>query len=189
MRSYSDPQLWSEVLSGSHDAWKYLVLRHKTLVYAVCAHMRLSQADAADCFQQTWTKLYQNRRQLSDPTRIASWLVTTARREAMRLNRQASRFVASEAGSEIDDGNPPPDKALETLELQAQLEEALKQIDQPCHKLLNLFFFADEDLTYEQIALEMGLAPNTLGAKKRRCLQKLREILSALGYEQERIEP
>jgi RNA polymerase sigma factor (sigma-70 family) len=189
VQTYSDEHLWQEIQAENQEAWKALVMRYKSLVYAVCTFMGLSQSDAADCFQQTWAQLFQHRRRLADPSRISSWLVTTARREAMHLQRQSRRFVDTQPSGEIHDPDPLPDRALEELELQAQLENALRQIDQPCRKLLNLFFFADEDMTYDQIAVEMGLAPNTLGAKRHRCLAKLREILSDLGYEQERNEP
>jgi RNA polymerase sigma factor (sigma-70 family) len=186
MKTKSDIELWREIQADSQDAWKVLVHRYKSLVYSVCSFMGLSQADAADCFQQTWSQLFQHRHRLDDPTRISSWLVTTARREAMHLQRKDRRYVDTEPTSELADSRSLPDSVLEELELQAQLEEALRQIDQPCNKLLSLFFFADQELSYDQIAAEMGLAANTLGAKRRRCLGKLRQLLSDLGYQQER---
>ncbi len=186
MKQFSDSELWVEIKAGNPGAWSILVNRYKSLVYSVCSYMGLSQVDAADCFQQTWSQLYQYRNRLEDPSRVSSWLVTTARREAMALQRSGRRFVNSEPSTEIDDSQARPDELLEELECQAQLEEALRQIDQPCHKLLHLFFFADEEFSYEQIAANMGLAANTLGAKRRRCLEKLRQILSSLGYSRER---
>lgn len=186
MKQCSDSELWVEIKAGNPQAWTILVNRYKSLVYSVCTYMGLSQVDAADCFQQTWSQLYQYRNRLEDPSRVSSWLVTTARREAMALQRLGRRFVDSEPTTEVDDSQPKPDEVLEELECQAQLEEALRQIDQPCQKLLHLFFFADEELSYERIAADMGLAANTLGAKRRRCLEKLRQILFELGYSHER---
>lgn len=186
MKQFSDSELWVEIKAGNPGAWTILVNRYKSLVYSVSTYMGLSQTDSADCFQQTWSQLYQYRDRLEDPSRVSSWLVTTARREAMALQRTGRRFVSYEPSAEINDPLPLPDKVLEELECQAQLEEALRQIDQPCQKLLHLFFFADDEFSYEQIAADMGLAANTLGAKRRRCLEKLRQILSALGYSHER---
>lgn len=186
MKNKSDLELWQEIQADSQEAWKVLLHRYKSLVYSVCTYMGLSQVDSADCFQQTWSQLYQYRNRLEDPSRVSSWLVTTARREAMALQRSSRRYVDSEPSTEVDDSQPLPDKVLEDLECQAQLEESLRQIDQPCRRLLYLFFFAEEEFTYDQIAAEMGLAANTLGAKRRRCLEKLRQILSALGYSHER---
>ncbi|MBK7142997.1 MAG: sigma-70 family RNA polymerase sigma factor [bacterium] len=186
MKTKSDVELWREIQAGDQAAWKVLVLRYKALVYSICSFMGLSQSDSADCFQQTWSQLFQHRHRLDDPSRISSWLITTARREAMHLQRMGRRYADAEPATEMQDTQALPDKVMEELELQAQLEEALRQIDQPCNKLLSLFFFADSDYSYDQIAAEMGLAPNTLGAKRRRCLEKLRQLLSDLGFEQER---
>jgi RNA polymerase sigma factor (sigma-70 family) len=182
----TDNELWTEILRGNHAAWGELVERYKSLVYGVSSYVGLAMADSADCFQQTWVLLYEHRNRIQDPTRLTSWLVTTAKREAIRLKRRASAKAAEPDISEEPDRNPLPDEELELIETQSQLEAALREIDLPCRQLLELFFFADEEFSYEQIAHRMGLAPNTLGAKRRRCLQKLKRILVEQGYFEER---
>ena len=72
------------------------------------------------------------------------------------------------------------------LEKQDQLEIALSQQEPVCRRLLDAFFFADEKKSYRDIAKSLGYSPNTLGAKKRRCLQKLKTILIELEYWDER---
>jgi RNA polymerase sigma factor (sigma-70 family) len=173
----TDEELWQRICLGDQSAWKELILRYKALVYTVCSYSGLSQADAADCFQQTWVLLYNHRNGLEQPARISSWLVTTARREAMRIRRLADRTISDDSIYDRPDSAALPDSELELLEVQAQLELALQSIDAPCRKLLELFFFADKDLSYEEIARHMGLAANTLGAKRRRCLEKLRQLI------------
>lgn len=177
----TDEQLWQRICKGDQSAWRELILRYKALVYTVCTYSGLSQADSADCFQQTWVLLYEHRKRLEQPSRISSWLVTTARREAMRIRSRAKRNVSDESIAYQPDSADLPDRELEILESQAQLELALKEIDMPCKKLLELFFYSDTDLSYEEIAIQMNLAPNTLGAKRRRCLDKLRQILQGRG--------
>ncbi|MEW6052070.1 MAG: sigma-70 family RNA polymerase sigma factor [Candidatus Zixiibacteriota bacterium] len=182
----TDSELWAEILLGSHAAWGELVERYKSLVYGVSSYIGLSMADSADCFQQTWVLLYQNRAQIHDSTRISSWLVTTAKREALRLKQRSGAILSERRLPEDRDTNPLPDEELEQLEAQVHLETALEELDLPCRKLLHLFFFANEEQTYEQIARDLGFAPNTLGAKRRRCLEKLKRILIAQGYFEER---
>lgn len=120
----------------------------------------LSASDAADCFQQTWVALYQNRRKLRDPSRSSSWLVTTARRETLRLRHQAGRSGDEDNQAELADRHPLPDEELMILERQAQLEVALKELDPRCRELIELFFFAPGERTYEQIASSLNLASN-----------------------------
>jgi RNA polymerase sigma factor (sigma-70 family) len=137
--------------------------------------------EASDVFQDTWLQLFKHRRSLADPTRISSWLVTTARREAVRVRKRNARLT-SQVDFDTPDPSELPDAQLEQVELQVHLEIALKEIDLPCRKILHAFFFSPEDQSYDEIAKAMGYSPNTLGAKRRRCLERLKQILIDLGY-------
>ena len=95
----------------------------------------------------------------------------------MRLRRQAQRTSGEADQGEPVDTNPLPDEELAILDRQAQLEIALKELDPRCRELIEIFFFAPEKHTYEQIASSLGLASNSLGASRRRCLNRLKEIL------------
>jgi RNA polymerase sigma factor (sigma-70 family) len=179
----SDQQLWDDVLSGSESAWAELVRRYQSLIYAIATRMRLSQADAADCFQQTWLLLYQNRRKLQDPSRLSSWLVTTAKREALRLKRRAGRDPGEvEHDSQVDE-NPLADQDLEALEKQTIVQNALNEIDGRCRQLLHAFFFAEEETGYEEIARDLKISLNSLGPIRRRCLNRLKKVLEKMGHE------
>ncbi len=178
-----DQELWEKILAGDEAAWAELVRRYQALVYAVATRMRLSQADAADCFQQTWVLLFRNRRKLQDPNRISSWLVTTAKREALRLKRRAGSDPGeTEQESQIDDA-PLPDEHIEALERQSIIQNALRAIDGRCQQLLEAFFFADEEVGYEKIASDLGISLNSLGPIRRRCLDRLKAILEKTGNE------
>lgn len=175
--SNSDQQIWQEILDGDGRAWESLVRRYQTLVYAVASRAGLSLADVADCFQQTWVLLYQHRFSLKDPDRLSAWLVTTAKREAIRLKRQADRSAGDEHLIDQVSGYPAPDEELEQIETQARLEIALDQLDARCQKILNAFFFDNEDRSYNDIALSFGMAPNSIGPVRRRCLERLKQLL------------
>lgn len=184
----NDTELWGRVLSGDAAAWRLLIGRYQSLVYAVCTRAGLSAPDVADCFQQTWVALYENRRRLREPSRISTWLVTTAKREALRLRHRAQREDKETDLTETPDSAPLPDEVLEVLERQSQLGIALGELDPRCRRLVELFFFAPEEQTYEEIAARLGLASNSLGALRRRCLDRLREILVRNGHMDERNE-
>lgn len=179
----SDQQLWEQVIGGSETAWAKLVQRYQALVYAVASRMRLSQPDVADCFQQTWVLLYENRRKLQDPSRLSSWLVTTAKREALRVKRKSGRDPGEpEQESQVDE-NPLPDEEVELLERQAIIQNAIGEIDSRCQKLVNAFFFAEEEAGYEDIAKDLGISLNSLGPIRRRCLDRLKKVLEEMGHE------
>ena len=104
----SDADLWQEICAGNEPAWRLLVDRYKALVYSVCTCTGLTLTESADVFQDTWLQLFKYRRSLQDPSRISSWLVTTARREAVRVRKRNARLVA-QVDSEAPDRADLPD--------------------------------------------------------------------------------
>lgn len=180
--SHSDSDLWQQVLDGDSKAWTTIVKRYQSLIYAVATRTGLSQVDAADCFQQTWILLYNNRKKLQDPSRLSAWLVTTAKREAFRIKRRAGSDPGDDTANEQIDSARLPDEELLALEKQAQLESAIAQLEPRCQKLVDAFFFADEEKSYEEIAKSLGIAANSLGPIRRRCLERLKRILEENGY-------
>ena len=117
--------------------------------------------------------------------RFGEKVVTTAKREAIRLHRLNSGG-SNDISLEAIDPNPMPEARMLRLERQSQLEIALGRIEPMCRRLLDAFFFADEKKSYRDIAKSLGYSPNTLGAKRRRCLEKLKTILIEHAYWDER---
>ena len=176
-----DDELWQKVLRGDSAAWAELVSRYQKLVYAVVTRSGLDMEQAADCFQQTWVLLYQNRRRITNPDRISAWLVTTARREVLRVRREAARRASLDDAPEPVDGSDLPDQTIEKAQRQFELESALGQIDGRCRKLLRLMFFERADRTYEEIARMLNISSNALGPARRRCLERLKKALAGFG--------
>ncbi len=178
----SDAELWQLVLDGDSGAWRELIIRYQALVYAIPGRMGLSFADIADCFQNTWVALYQNRKRISNPERLSAWLTTTAKREALRLKYMTVREGDENGLEQVPDHGLLPDEELQEIEKQAQLEIALEKIDLRCRQLLRQFFFAPEPQSYEEIAMALGIPANSLGPNRRRCLEKIKKILIEMGY-------
>lgn len=180
--SRTDPEIWKEVLAGKSGAWKELVNRYQALVYAVATRAGLTMGDVEDCFQQVWYLLYKNRKNISDPSRLSAWLVTTAKRESIRLNRRSGLVDTEIEALNVADTGPLQDETLEALELQSQLEIGLKMLETRCREMLYAMFFAPENKSYDEIAKDIGIAPNSIGPIRRRCLERLKKILEENGY-------
>jgi RNA polymerase sigma factor (sigma-70 family) len=178
----TDLELWQDILAGDTKAWEVLVRRYQALVYTIAIRAGLSLDDAADCFQQTWVVLYRHRHKLKDPSRLSAWLVTTAKREAMRLRKLAAKSTNPVEAADRPDSDPLPDDVLIQLERQANLEIAISALNPQCRRVVEAFFFSTEDRTYVQIAESLGVSPNSLGPIRRRCLERLKKILIQNAY-------
>lgn len=181
---HGDAQLWSEILEGKDQAWRTLIVRYASLVNTVVVRSGLSSQEAADVFQTVWAILYERRKSIKEPSRISAWLVTTAKRESIRakVRRTPDADPESVKALEMEDSNALPDETLERVEQQSHLETALFAIDPRCRKLLERLFFAEEEVSYEQIGEQLGIAFNSLGPTRQRCLEKLKKVLMESGY-------
>ncbi|NJM42158.1 MAG: sigma-70 family RNA polymerase sigma factor [Anaerolineae bacterium] len=181
---FGDKQLVLACRRGEAAAWSVLVNRYQRLIYSIPRRAGLDEDHAGEVFQRTFFKLMQNLHQIEHPERVRAWLVTTARRETLRLIQQVS---AEQPLSSLDvtpdeEHDRLPGEDLERLEEQHLIQQALAQMDERCRHLLLLLFFRPEPVPYAQISAALGMAETSLSPTRTRCLQKLRRILREMDF-------
>lgn len=178
----NSPESWEKVRNCDADAWKNLVSRYSPLVYSVARRAGLTSYDAEDCAQITWITLYRNRRKIRDPQKLPAWLIKTTHRHAMRMMRNHYRNRIDITADSEKPSPIIPEEELLKIERFDALIHALEQMDERCRKILSSLFLSPKELTYESIAKSVGIAPNSLGPIRGRCLKRLREIMKNMGY-------
>ena len=193
----SDVDLLARCRDGSDAAWNTLVRRYQRLIYTVPRRAGLSGEQAADVFQATFTRLFEHIDRIEDGSRVRAWLVTTAKRESLRLLDEARRTVdlaAERGGHDSDAGDGPEgdlldrfahpspltEDLLSDLQQQDRLRRALALLDDRARQFLELLFLQDEPLPYSEIAARLGIAEGSIGPTRARCLDKLRAALARL---------
>ncbi len=188
----TDADLVAMCRQGRQAAWSTLVRRFQRLVYTVPRRAGLSDEQAADVFQFTFSRLFEHIEKLDDGARVHAWLVTTAKRESLRLLEQSRRFVdlASPPGSEdgetedplerFADPAPLPEAMLGELQEQDRVRRALERLEPRHRQLLELLFLQDEAPPYAEIAARLGIAEGSIGPTRARALDKLRQLLASM---------
>lgn len=173
-------KIWQRILDDDATAWRELVRRFEALVNTVALRCGLDSGDAEDCAQHVWMSLYRNRHALRDPGRLPKWLIMTTRRRSIRIAGQNQRDKAGRQDHTPSQCTVLPDQQIEQLELQAELEMALMQLDERCQALLRALFLAPREKSYREIAVELGIPINSIGPIRARCLARLRRALDDL---------
>jgi RNA polymerase sigma factor (sigma-70 family) len=147
--------------------------------------MQFDEHVAADVFQTVFTRLLDHLPRLTDPDRLQAWIVTTAKRESLLYRKRALRTVSLTPESEdeemldIEDDALPPDEALENLQMQNVVRNAMVEIDARCRELLSLLYSDDDDKrAYEEVAEQLGMPVGSIGPTRARCLEKLRKLVT-----------
>lgn len=172
--------LLARAAAGDQRAWDALVGRHSGLIAAVARGFRLGSADVDDVVQTTWLRLTEHLGRIDEPERLPGWLATTARRECLRLLRRAGRErpVGDDAALDrVDDGAAAVDAALLTDEQNRAVWHAFLGLGDRCQQLLRIAVAEPEH--YAQVAEALGMPMGSIGPTRRRCLERLKELLGA----------
>ena len=102
-------ELVARARSGDQRAWDEIVARFTSLLWSVTRSYRLEPNTAADAVQSTWLRLVESLNNLQDPEALPGWLLTTARREAIRMLRAKGRDVVV---GDVDSFDSEPNTAL-----------------------------------------------------------------------------
>lgn len=136
-----------------------------------------SAADAEDVVQEAFVRYWKHQRHL--PGEPMALLVTSVRRAAIDLGRREGRRAGREEQAVGDAGAPAVwfESTLEDDERRVAITGALQRIPAEQREVLVLKIWGE--LTFEQIATELGLPANTAASRYRYALAALRRELTA----------
>jgi len=174
-----DPEVIALVTAardGDASAWTALVERYAPLVWSTCRAHRLGTADAEDVGQTVWLALIEHLPGIRVPAALPGWILTSTRRECLRVLRLARRTQPDDAVGDTaaDDGWEDVDEHLEASERNVALRAAFAQLPPRCQHLLSLLMH-DPPLPYSVISSRLGLPKGSLGPMRARCLERLRQ--------------
>lgn len=170
---------------GDQRAWDEVVERFAGLLWAIARSHRLDSQAAADCVQATWLRLVESLDRIDQPEALPGWLLTTARREALRIINSQGRVLLDrdeEPRDRPDDQADDLDAHLLTSERDTALWRTFGRLGERCRRLLRILM-ADDAPPYAVVATELGMPVGSIGPTRARCLSRLRELLGESGYE------
>lgn len=166
---------------GSQTAWNDIVTEFEGMMWAVTRAHRLSDTDCADVVQSTWLRLLERLGDIKDPGRVGAWLATTARRECLRVLRNARREVlCGDASDEQESAGETLDAALLSAERNDALWRCFGRLRESDQALLRLLM-ADPRPTYQEISAGTGMPVGAIGPTRARALDRLRRELDHQG--------
>lgn len=181
----TDEQLVISCRQGDESAWETLVRKFERLIYAIPRRAGLDQEGAEDVFQQVFMLLAKNLHDIREPSLVQAWLVTTARRETLKIikeNSRRNRLPENEDEEDnviesIADQNDLPDIVIQKLETAHKVRSAVMSLDGRCRELITMLFYQENVPAYSEIATELGIPEGSIGPTRARCLQKLLGLL------------
>ena len=148
-------------------SYEQTVRKYAQNVSSACMMRLQNWADAEDCFQNTFIKLYQKSPDFKDENHLKAWLLRVAINECKNLLRDSRRHLSLDAALQL----PAP-----SAEDDADLSWALMKLDPDYREVIYLHYV--EQMKVREIADVLGKNPNTVKTLLHRGREKLKAIYS-----------
>jgi RNA polymerase sigma factor (sigma-70 family) len=140
------------------------------------AEAHATGAEAGDLEQEVWLRLLEHLATDGPPPDPQGWLRRAVRAEVRRTRRTARRERPYET-EPVDDRDAGPEQIALAGARRRALREAVRRLPGRCPRLLQALL-SPEDLTYREIAGELGISQGSVGPERSRCLGCLRRLLT-----------
>jgi len=171
-------------VEGDEEAWNEIVSRYTQLVMAVIRQFRVSGPDAQDLSQMVWLRLVEHLGDIRDPTRIVSWIITTAKHECLHQLRTAGRTIPVDPRNSrvLEQATAADlDERLLEAERHQALRDGLAELAPHDRELLTLLA-TDPRPSYAEISRRLGIPIGSIGPTRGRVLEKLRATAAIKAF-------
>ena len=178
-----DPEALRQLAEGNLEAYRFLFDHHFAdlcnflLIYL--HHKDLAEEIALDIFTSIWEK----RQTVQIKANFKSFLFAAAKNKAITLYRKEHQRIFTSI--DVNESLMPNDSAsqftLENAELRELINIAILRLPEKSRQVYQMAW--EENISYNDIAIQLGLSPKTIENHIGIALRKLRESLKPY-YEQ-----
>lgn len=159
----------------SYAGYSYdeVVRKYAQSVTSLCL-MRLNNwADAEDCFQNTFLKLYTSSPDFTDGNHLKAWLLRVAVNECKNTLRTRSRTLPLDSAAQIP---------VFMKESDADSAPAILMRLRPKHREVMYLYYC-EDYKVDEIAAILGKNTNTVKTRLRRAREEFKQLYGGDDFE------
>ncbi|MFI9153282.1 RNA polymerase sigma factor [Streptomyces sp. NPDC053367] len=149
---------------------------HPLLAAEASAEAHATGTEPGDLEQAVWLRLLERLGSDGPPPHPERWLRSAVRAEARR-SRRTTAFERPYEIEPADEAARDPEQQVLTAARLRALRDAVDRLPGRCPRVLSALL-SPRDLTYREIAGELGISQGSLGPERSRCLGCLRRLLT-----------
>lgn len=184
-----DRVLVERCLKGEEKAFEELLRKYKNSVYSICYRMVRNQTDAEDLAQDVFIRTFTVLDRYDPSYPFSSWLFRITSNLCIDFLRKAKWGMVSidqpidgPEGSiqrQLPSDVVKPDRRMENKEMMAALEEAISIL--PEHYRVIVILRHQEQMSYEEIADDLGIPLGTVKARIHRARNMIKDYFRKSG--------
>jgi len=167
----SDETLVSRALAGSNSAWTKLIKRYEKRVYNYALRMVSHPDDAFDLMQEVFVGVHRNLASFRGDAPFPAWLFRIANFRCTDYLRRRRHHDEYDDERSFLLSPPGPEEQAANLSTNEQISQALAGLPAEQRQVVELKFF--QHFTFEDIAGQLGISPNTAKTRLYSALRKL----------------
>ena len=177
-----DELLLRRAQKGDPEAFEQLMEPLEQLVWRVCWHYTGNREASEDCGQEAMVKIWRSLDQYRGDCALESWVYRIAANCCMdwlrkqKRDRSVSMEPMKEQGFDPADPSPGTEDQVIAADEHRRLREAIAQLPEDQREALVLTQL--ERVSYEEVAVRLGVSEGTVKSRVNRAKARLREILS-----------
>lgn len=185
METLTDEQLIVNYRNGDESALEVLIQRYFKQIYGFVYHYAGQAAEAEDLTQETFVRVWKNLKKFDTSRSFKAWVFTIAKNISLdylkkKKSLPISQLLAVEEENKflesLVDVAPLPDQLAAATELKGYLSSKVDRLSVKYRQVVK--DHVEGELTFQEIAENLGEPLNTVKSRYRRALAALKEMLS-----------
>ncbi len=175
--TYNERLLAKQLLAGNKNAFRKLFNTYQNDLYKFSLSMVYSKSYAEEIIQDVFLNLWLKRETINPELSLKSFLFTMTRNKTISFLKKAAnnKKLREEIFYKSQKSVNPTERHMREEELKTIKKEALDLL--PPRRRLIFEMSRDDGKSYDEIAGELGISPNTVRNQMSMALETLREFL------------
>ena len=174
----NEKDLLISIIAGNMDSFETMLHYYEKPIWNHLRRITGNNDNASDLLQETFLKVYRNRKRIAPENNFKNWVYRIATNTAYDFLRKKRHIIEISLYANEGSETILPELAYSRIEeeiLAHDMEKALEQV--PLHYRTILLLYYREGFSYEETALILGLTLNTVKTQLRRAKQALSKHL------------
>jgi RNA polymerase sigma-70 factor (family 1) len=179
--NYTANNALQALIRGREEGIDFLFQQYYTQLCYFAGSLLNDDFLAQEITSDAFTKLWQNRQTLATEGSIKAWLYSTVRNASIDHLRKVKRLRVSESG--LQSATTIEQSVLHTIiesETIDRIIETIGKLPPQCRRIFRLFYLHGK--SYNEIAQELNLSPQTVRNQKQRAAKLLRKMILPLFF-------
>jgi RNA polymerase sigma-70 factor (family 1) len=179
--NYTPNDALQALIKGREEGLEFFFQHYYTRLYYFATALLNDECLAQEITSDAFTKLWQIRQSLEAEGSIKAWLYSSVRNASIDHLRKVKRLRVSESG--LESATTIEQSVLHTIiqtETIDHIVQTIGKLPPQCRRIFRLFYLQGK--SYNEIARELNLSPQTVRNQKQRATKLLRKMILPLFF-------